>query len=281
MKNPLRYRVRLRDLNLRDLLVVGIPAAALIAGGFWLTAQFIRPAPPEFLVMSTGAPGGAYEAFAARYKPILAAHGIELRELSVRRCRREPAPAARPEGGGRRRTGAGRARLRHRHRRAGVARQLLSRAAVGLLSRRRRRSTSSSSCRGKRIAIGGGGQRHAQARARAARGERRAGERQAHAVPAARRARGGRGARDRARWTRSFSSDRRSRARCGARSTRRTSRLMSFAHADAYVRRFPFLSRLVLPRGGDRSRSATSPPPTSSWSRRWPRSSRARIRTRR
>lgn len=80
MKNPLRYRVRLRDLNLRDLLAVGIPAAALIAGGFWLAAQFIRPAPPNFLVMSTGAPGGAYEAFAARYKPILAAQGIELRE---------------------------------------------------------------------------------------------------------------------------------------------------------------------------------------------------------
>jgi len=80
MKNPLRYRFRLRDLNLRDMLAVGIPAAALIAGGFWLAAQFIRPAPPDFLIMSTGAPGGAYQAFAAGYKPILAAQGIELRE---------------------------------------------------------------------------------------------------------------------------------------------------------------------------------------------------------
>ncbi|HSD53163.1 MAG TPA: TAXI family TRAP transporter solute-binding subunit [Burkholderiales bacterium] len=80
MKNPLRYRIRLRDLALRDLLMIGIPAAALIVGGFWLAAQFIRPAPPDFLVMSTGAPGGAYEAFAARYRPYLAAQGIELRE---------------------------------------------------------------------------------------------------------------------------------------------------------------------------------------------------------
>ena len=80
MKNPLRYRVRLRDLNLRDLLAVVVPAVALIVGGFWLAAQFIRPAPPDFLIMSTGAPGGAYEAFAARYKPYLAAQGIELRE---------------------------------------------------------------------------------------------------------------------------------------------------------------------------------------------------------
>jgi hypothetical protein len=80
MKNPLRYRFRLRDLALRDLLAVGVPAILLIAGGFWLAAQFIRPAPPNFLIMSTGAPGGAYEAFAARYRPHLAAQGIELRE---------------------------------------------------------------------------------------------------------------------------------------------------------------------------------------------------------
>lgn len=80
MKNPLRYRFRFRDLNLRDMLAVAIPAVALIAGGFWLAAQFIRPEPPNFLVMSTGAPGGAYEAFAARYKPHLAAQGIALRE---------------------------------------------------------------------------------------------------------------------------------------------------------------------------------------------------------
>jgi hypothetical protein len=80
MKNPLRYRFRFRDLNLRDMLAVAIPAVALIAGGFWLAAQFIRPEPPNFLIMSTGAPGGAYEAFAARYKPHLAAQGIELRE---------------------------------------------------------------------------------------------------------------------------------------------------------------------------------------------------------
>ncbi|HET9043931.1 MAG TPA: TAXI family TRAP transporter solute-binding subunit [Burkholderiales bacterium] len=80
MKNPLRYRFRFRDLNLRDMLAVAIPAVALIAGGFWLAAQFIRPEPPNFLIMSTGAPGGAYEAFAARYKPHLAAQGIALRE---------------------------------------------------------------------------------------------------------------------------------------------------------------------------------------------------------
>jgi TRAP-type uncharacterized transport system substrate-binding protein len=73
-------RIRLRDLALRDLLAIAIPAVALIAGGFWLAAQFIKPEPPRYLVMSTGASGGGYEAFAAKYKPFLAAQGIDLRE---------------------------------------------------------------------------------------------------------------------------------------------------------------------------------------------------------
>lgn len=73
-------RIRLRDLALRDLAAVAIPAVALIAAGFWLAAQFIQPEPPGHLTMSTGASGGGYEAYAAQYKPFLAAQGIELRE---------------------------------------------------------------------------------------------------------------------------------------------------------------------------------------------------------
>src|SRR5262245_24293241 len=74
-----RLQARLRHLSLRDALLVGLPALTLIVGAFWFTAQFIRPAPPHSLTMSTGAPGGAYQMFAARYAPILARNGIELR----------------------------------------------------------------------------------------------------------------------------------------------------------------------------------------------------------
>lgn len=75
-----RVRERLRHLSLRDALLVGLPTLMLIVGAFWFTAQFIRPAPPDYLVMSTGSEGGAYEMYAARYKTILARNGIELRE---------------------------------------------------------------------------------------------------------------------------------------------------------------------------------------------------------
>lgn len=71
---------KLRELSLHDLLTVGVPLLLLVAAGFWLTAQFIRPAPPDYLVLSSGPEGGGYQAYAARYKLFLEKHGIELRE---------------------------------------------------------------------------------------------------------------------------------------------------------------------------------------------------------
>ncbi len=71
---------RLREYSLRDLLTVGLPALALLVGGFWLAAQFIEPAPPGHLYISSGGAGGSYEVYAARYREVLARNGVELRE---------------------------------------------------------------------------------------------------------------------------------------------------------------------------------------------------------
>ena len=71
---------RLREYSLRDLLAVGLPALALVVGGFWLAAQFIKPAPPDHLYLSSGGPGGSYEVYAQRYREVLARNGVELRE---------------------------------------------------------------------------------------------------------------------------------------------------------------------------------------------------------
>jgi TRAP-type uncharacterized transport system substrate-binding protein len=72
---------RLRDLPLRDALLIGIPALLLLIAGFWFAAQFIKPAPPDQLVISTGAEGGAYQRFAALYRPLIERHGVKLVEL--------------------------------------------------------------------------------------------------------------------------------------------------------------------------------------------------------
>lgn len=80
MSQRLRKRKPLREYSLRDLLAVGLPALLLLIGGFWLAAQFIEPAPPKFLHISSGAAGGSYEVYVERYRQVLARNGVELRE---------------------------------------------------------------------------------------------------------------------------------------------------------------------------------------------------------
>lgn len=71
---------RFRDISRRELLIVVLPAVLCVVAAFWLAAQFVKPAPPRSVVMSTGAPHGAYEMYAANYKAILARYDIELVE---------------------------------------------------------------------------------------------------------------------------------------------------------------------------------------------------------
>jgi TRAP-type uncharacterized transport system substrate-binding protein len=69
---------RLSELSWRDILLIGLPAIAIAVGGFWLAAKFIKPAPPTRIVMATGVEGGGYAEFGARYRAILARSGITL-----------------------------------------------------------------------------------------------------------------------------------------------------------------------------------------------------------
>jgi TRAP transporter TAXI family solute receptor len=73
-----RVRARLRAMSQRELFFIILPAVLLVIAAFWFTAQFIQPAPPRHVVVSTGAPGGAYEMFAARYADVFRRNGIEL-----------------------------------------------------------------------------------------------------------------------------------------------------------------------------------------------------------
>lgn len=70
--------VKLRQLSFRDLFAVILPVIVIAGLAFWATAQFIKPAPPRTLTMSTGSDGGAYLRFALRYREIFARHGVEL-----------------------------------------------------------------------------------------------------------------------------------------------------------------------------------------------------------
>ena len=79
MTNAAKHFVRrLIHMTMRDLLIIGLPMALLIVAGFWATYQFVQPAPPRHLVIATGAADGGYQAFAVRYKEIFARNGITL-----------------------------------------------------------------------------------------------------------------------------------------------------------------------------------------------------------
>lgn len=54
------------------------PAAVMVVLAFVVAYQFIKPAPPDRVVMATGSAEGAYHAFALRYAEYLAREGIEL-----------------------------------------------------------------------------------------------------------------------------------------------------------------------------------------------------------
>ena len=71
---------KLKLLSWRDIVFVALPSLLLLIGAFWAAAQFIKPAPPDRLILGTGGDGGAYQRFAARYKDVLARYGIALVE---------------------------------------------------------------------------------------------------------------------------------------------------------------------------------------------------------
>jgi TRAP transporter TAXI family solute receptor len=63
---------------LKDAMLIVVPALIIVIGAFWIASRFIRPAPPERFVMATGPEGGAYRLFAQRYRDILARDGITI-----------------------------------------------------------------------------------------------------------------------------------------------------------------------------------------------------------
>jgi TRAP transporter TAXI family solute receptor len=79
---PVRLRIRGRTLefvSVRELIIAILPVALIAIAAFWIAYQFVQPAPPRTLTMTTGAEGGAYRAYAERYREILARNDIELK----------------------------------------------------------------------------------------------------------------------------------------------------------------------------------------------------------
>ncbi|MCM8596581.1 TAXI family TRAP transporter solute-binding subunit [Accumulibacter sp.] len=71
-------RLRARLVALRYLLATAWPIVLITAIGLVIAYQFVEPEPPRHIVISTGSETGAYYAYAQRYASLLSAKGITL-----------------------------------------------------------------------------------------------------------------------------------------------------------------------------------------------------------
>ena len=74
----MKQRIRLTLLALRDLLLSAGPLVALVVGLVVLAFWWLDPNPPKRVVLATGPDQSAYATFGQRYADALAAKGIEL-----------------------------------------------------------------------------------------------------------------------------------------------------------------------------------------------------------
>ncbi len=65
-------------IALRELLIVILIGAVIIGGAFMIAFHFVRPAPPNRFVISTGYETGAYHLFGQRYRELLAKEKIDV-----------------------------------------------------------------------------------------------------------------------------------------------------------------------------------------------------------
>jgi TRAP transporter TAXI family solute receptor len=71
-------RVKAGLVSLRDLFATAWWIFLIVGIGFVIAFQFVQPAPPDRIVITTGSDAGAYYAYARRYAAILARNGITL-----------------------------------------------------------------------------------------------------------------------------------------------------------------------------------------------------------
>ena len=72
-------RIKISEISRRDAALIGLPALLIVVAAFWAAYQFVKPAPPDSFVFSTGSADGAYHAVGLRYQEILARQGIKVR----------------------------------------------------------------------------------------------------------------------------------------------------------------------------------------------------------
>ena len=67
-------------LSRRDRWRIAVLVVAVIAAAVWFSLHFLQPAPPRRIVLASGPEFGAYHQYAKRYQEILAREGVKVEE---------------------------------------------------------------------------------------------------------------------------------------------------------------------------------------------------------
>jgi TRAP-type uncharacterized transport system substrate-binding protein len=81
MSAPLTSRFKISTLSWRDLAITLGPYVLVVLVAFWIAYRFVRPAPPDTIVFTSGPPGSMFQVTAERYRKILAREGVTLQVL--------------------------------------------------------------------------------------------------------------------------------------------------------------------------------------------------------
>ena len=81
MRKPFIPRFRISHVSWRDAALTYGPFVLLLIAVVWITLHFVQPAPPDTIVMTSGADGSMFSAHAGRYAKILARQGVTLKIL--------------------------------------------------------------------------------------------------------------------------------------------------------------------------------------------------------
>jgi TRAP-type uncharacterized transport system substrate-binding protein len=73
--------MRLVRVSWRDLWLTLGPVLVVIAVGTWFALRYVRPAPPDTVIITSGAEGSAFLSTAEKYRDILARSGVKLQIL--------------------------------------------------------------------------------------------------------------------------------------------------------------------------------------------------------
>ena len=74
----LRIRMRFQRISWRDLAATLGPVLLISLIALWVAFHYVRPAPPDTIIITSGPKGSSFDTTAERYKQILAHNGVKL-----------------------------------------------------------------------------------------------------------------------------------------------------------------------------------------------------------